>query len=147
VNQFGLVFHHFGLAVADPEMAFRCLDGMGYRAGVAVFDPLQNVNVAMRHHAQMPDVEVIWPGDGPSPIDRLIKGSGSMIYHLCYSTRDAAASLSEMEKAGLDILTASEATPAVLFQGLPVSFHMVMQFGLIELIHGFPNDGEPVSTS
>ena len=62
MNQFGLVFHHFGLAVSDPAIAFRCLAGMGYRAGAALFDPLQNVNVAMRHHAEMPDVEVVWPG-------------------------------------------------------------------------------------
>ena len=52
-----------------PDAAFRFLAGLGYTEGAQAFDPLQKVNLAMRHHAAMPDVEVIWPGDGPSPID------------------------------------------------------------------------------
>ena len=72
MERFGLRFHHLGLAVPGPDQAFLFLAALGYRVGDQTFDPLQNVNLAMRYHSDMPDVEVIWPGDGPSPIDQMI---------------------------------------------------------------------------
>jgi len=137
LNDFALRFHHLGLVVADPEAASRFLGGMGYALGRRVFDPLQNVNLMMLTHPTMPDVEAIWPGDGPSPVDRLIR-HGHMIYHLCYTTTDAAASLAAIERAGLAVLEVTPPKPAVLFGGIPVSFHVIDRFGLIELIHGDP---------
>jgi catechol 2,3-dioxygenase-like lactoylglutathione lyase family enzyme len=134
---YGLRFHHLGLAVPSPDQAFRFLQALGYRAGAQAFDPLQNVNLAMRHHAAMPDVEVIWPGHGPSPIDQMIK-RGNMIYHLCFETDDAEAAVMAMEADGLRVLSLGEPKPARLFGGVPVSFHRVDQVGLIELIHGIP---------
>jgi hypothetical protein len=133
----GIAFHHFGLAVAAPEEAFLYLASLGYTEGNSVFDPLQKVNLAMRHHSFMPDVEVIWPGEGPSPIDNLVKRTGSMIYHLCYSCPDPAAALSALERAGLETIVVSPPTPAILFGGREVSFHHISGFGLIEML--YPN--------
>ena len=140
VRNFGLSFHHFGLAVRTPELAFRFLAALGYTGGAPVFDPLQNVNLVMRCHQLMPDVEVIWPSDGPSPIAQIIR-RGPMIYHLCYVTDDAEASLAAMADAGLDVLTLGPAKAAVLFGGQSVSFHSIDGVGLIELIHGEPING------
>lgn len=137
MQRFGLRFHHLGLAVPAPGQAFRFLGALGYTAGAQTFDPLQNVNLAMRHHEAMPDVEVIWPGDGPSPIDQMIK-RGNMIYHLCYVTDDAEASIAEMEADGLGVYSLGTPKPARLFGGVPVSFHRIDQIGLIEFIHGEP---------
>jgi hypothetical protein len=138
MQDFGMSFHHFGLAVKRPDDAFRYLAALGYTEGAEEYDPLQRVNVAMRHHVRMPDVEVIWPREKPSPIDAIIKGRESLIYHLCYTAQDAPAVLQNLEQAGLQTHTVAEAKPAVLFGGLPVSFHMVSGIGLIELIHGQP---------
>lgn len=138
MQDFGLTFHHFGLAVRTPEDAFLYLSALGYTEGAVEYDPLQRVNVAMRHHERMPDVEVIWPREKPSPIDSIIKGRESLIYHLCYVAEDAAAVLANLERAGLQVHTVAEAKPAILFGDLPVSFHMVGGIGLIELIHGRP---------
>jgi Glyoxalase/Bleomycin resistance protein/Dioxygenase superfamily len=137
---FGLRFHHLGLAVPAPHTSMVFLEALGYAPGAAAFDPLQNVHLAMRHHPTMPDVEVIWPGEGPSPIDHLIR-RGHMIYHICYVTEDAAASLDAMAAAGLEVVPVGPAKPAALFGGVPVSFHSVDQLGLIELIHGEPRPG------
>jgi hypothetical protein len=134
---YGLRFHHLGLAVAGPEQAFVFLEALGYRPGAQTFDPLQNVNLAMRHHQAMPDVEVIWPGEGPSPIDQMVR-RGNMIYHMCFETDDAAASIAAMEAAGLRVFSLGAPKPARLFGGVPVSFHRVDQVGLIEFIHGAP---------
>ena len=129
-----LAFHHFGLAVAAPEEAFATLAALGYRAGRQVFDPHQRVNLAMRHHPAMPDVEVIWPGPQPSPIDRMVKRMGPLVYHLCYTCPDPAAAIAGLEAAGLDTVLVSPPSPAPLFEGREVSFHTVSGFGLIELL-------------
>lgn len=140
MKQFGLQFHHLGLAVRSPRAAFAYLAGLGYREGAQTFDPLQSVNLAMRHHDAMPDVEVIWPGDGPSPVDRLVKRGEGRIYHLCYIANDPEGSLAALVAAGLEVLPVCEPLPAALFGGHPVSFLYVGDVGLIELIHPFEGD-------
>ena len=97
MNRYGLEFHHFGLAVKSPEPAFRYLGDLGYRAGGTCYDSLQKVNLAMRHHDRMPDVEVIWPGAEPSPIDSILKHNDTLIYHLCYTSEDVGRSLAALE--------------------------------------------------
>jgi hypothetical protein len=113
---------------------------LGYRAGAQVYDPLQSVNLAMRHHPTMPAVEVIWPGDAPSPVDSLIKGDKSLVYHLCFATRDARRALDELAAAGHQVIEIAPPKPAVLFDGIAVSFHNVLGFGVIEILHGRPRD-------
>jgi hypothetical protein len=136
MKEFGLTFDHFGLAVREPEAAFRYLAGLGYREGATCYDPHQCVNLAMRHHEQMPDVEVIWPGEVPSPIDKILKRTDSMVYHLCYRSSDPAASIADIEASGIDVLPITEPAGAPLFDGLEVSFYSVSGFGVIEIIHG-----------
>lgn len=133
-----LRFHHFGMAVSKPDKAFRYLEALGYAEGRQVYDPLQAVNLAMRHHPVMPDVEVIWPGNVPSPIDNIIKGGKSLIYHLCYESDDVEAALSHLRNAGLDVIEIAPPKPAVLFGGLHVSFYNILRVGMIEIIHGKP---------
>ena len=135
-----LQFHHFGLAVRRPHKAFAFLASLGYRDGKQVFDPLQSVNLAMRHHPAMPDVEVIWPADAISPIDNLIKGGKSLVYHLCFAAPDPERALASLQAAGHQLVELAPPKAAILFGGLPVSFHNVLGFGMIEIIHGLPEE-------
>lgn len=134
MNSFGLEFHHLGLAVKTPGRALAMLAALGYRKGRDAYDPLQRVNLAMFHHAEMPDVEVIWPGEGPSPIDNIVRKSDGRVYHLCYAAADPERTIKAMEAEGLEIVQVAAPEPAVLFDGRPVSFYSVVGFGLIELI-------------
>jgi catechol 2,3-dioxygenase-like lactoylglutathione lyase family enzyme len=133
-----LRFHHLGLAVRRPQKAFAFLAALGYHDGKQVYDPLQSVNLAMRHHPAMPDVEVIWPAESPSPIDNLVTGGRSLVYHVCFATQDAERALAELKAAGHQIVEVVPPKPAILFEGLAVSFHNVLGFGMVELIHGLP---------
>jgi hypothetical protein len=127
-------FHQIGFAVPAPQDAFQFLGGLGFSV---TFDPLQNVNVALRHHPATPDVKVLWPADGRTPIDQLVR-HGHMAGHLCYISNDPPASLDAMMASGLDVLEGSAPMPARLFGGVPVSFNTVDHLGPIELIHGEP---------
>jgi Glyoxalase/Bleomycin resistance protein/Dioxygenase superfamily len=142
MNRYGLAFHHLGLAVKSPDAAFRYLGDLGYRAGSSCYDPLQRVNLAMRHHDRMPDVEVIWPGMEPSPIDSMLKRSDALIYHICYSSENVERSLAALEQAGMEVLPLGLSQPAALFDGLEVSFHRIAGVGVIEIIAGDPARGE-----
>lgn len=133
-NAFGLTFHHFGLAVRQPEKAVRFLDGLGYGCSDVVEDPLQNVNLIMCHSSTMPDVEVIFPRDTPGPLDNYLSKASELIYHTCYTSPDVAQSVQSMKAAGFRIMCVSEPKPAPLFDGKSVSFYMVVGFGLIEII-------------
>jgi hypothetical protein len=137
-NRFGLRFHHFGLAVPAPEEAFRFLTALGYTMGSVFFDPLQLVNLAMCTHPEMPDVEVVWPSGLSSPIDRLLRRGGPMVYHLCYVAMSPARAVGAIEEAGFNIAAIGEPKPAVLFGGQLVSFYNVDNIGLMEIIHGEP---------
>lgn len=135
-NVFGLAFHHLGLAVRRPRDAIQFLGGLGYRIGEPVFDPAQNVNLIMcSHDGVMPDVEIIFPATGKSPVDVLVAGRPEgIVYHLCYTTADLAATLAALDEAGLRAICKSPPTPATLFGGCRVSFYDIVGMGLCEIV-------------
>ena len=136
LRNFGLSFHHYGLAVVDPNAARTFLSGMGYSLGNKVFDPLQQVDLIMCRHESMPAVELIFPAaTGPSPIKSILRRRPEgIVYHLCYATRSLQESLHLIEAEGLRVLEVSPPKPAILFDGAPVSFYVIWGLGLIEVI-------------
>ena len=134
MNGYGLVFHHLGLAVKDPETATTFLRDLGYRIGDAVYDPQQNVNLSLCTADDFPDVEIIWPGDGKGPLDGMLSKRDGLIYHQCYATDDLDTAIAAMEAAGHRVFTLAPPRPAILFDGLKVSFYEVVDFGTIEII-------------
>lgn len=135
-NEYGLSFHHFGLGVADPASAQRFLSVMGYTLEPLVYDPLQNVRLGMAYHPTMPAIEIICPGNGPGPLDKVLATHPEgLVYHLCYVTDDLDATLDALEaEEAFRVHCISDPKPAVLFDMRPVSFYMVTGFGLIEIV-------------
>lgn len=135
-NKWGLIFHHLGLAVKTPEAAERFLSGLGYRIGPMISDSLQNVRARMCEHDQMPDVEIIWPGAGEGPLDTLLlTHKEGLVYHLCYTSPNFKKTMNALENdEELHLFCVSPPTEAVLFDGKRVSFYLVNQLGLIEIL-------------
>lgn len=131
---FGLGFHHFGLALQNDTEAITLLHGLGYKIGDKVFDPEQNVHLRYCSDAKKPAVELILPGNGEGPLTPILKRYNEIIYHICYETDKPARSLKAMQVAGLRVINLSPPKPALLFDGRKVSFYKVMGFGLIELL-------------
>jgi hypothetical protein len=137
MNEFGLTFHHLGLAVRKPDDARRMLRGLGYRLDETVFDAEQNVNAIMCTHDTMPAVEIIYPGVGKGPVDGLVaRHANGIVYHLCYATANLGDTLARISKTKLRLLCVSPPKPAVLFGGRPVSFYAASGMGLLEIIEG-----------
>ena len=130
-----LKFHHFGLAVRKPETARMFLCAQGYQIGETVFDPGQNVHLALCTHENEPSVEIIWPGETGGPVNGLVqRHPAGIIYHLCYTTTALAAALADLEGAGLSVICISPPKPAPLFGGDPVSFYNIVGVGLVEIL-------------
>jgi len=130
-----LEFHHLGLAVKHSRRATALLAALGYQIGDAVFDPTQNVHLALCTHECQPAVEVIWPSGDPGPIDVLTeRHSSGVIYHICYQTNDLTAALAKLQEAGLRVICLSPPSPAPLFNGKRVSFYNVAGMGLVEIL-------------
>ncbi len=136
MNPLGLTFHHLGLAVRRPIDATRFLDGLGYKIGELIFDPEQNANLIMcRHQGSMPDVEIIYPATGKSPVDSYLNlRPDGVVYHVCYVTRDLSASLQWLEQNSMRVVCLVPPTPAVLFGGYRVSFYNIVGMGVCEII-------------
>jgi hypothetical protein len=136
-NNFGLHFHHLGIAVRKPETAKEFLAALGYRFGESIFDPLQNVNLMMCTNESMPSVEIISPALGKGPVDTLLaRHTNGLVYHLCFTVDKLGDCLSRMTAAGIQPFEISPPKPAVLFGGEKVSFYIVPGMGVIEIIEG-----------
>jgi len=131
----GLRFHHFGLAVADPSRAVVFLQRMGYRCGEAIIDPLQNVVLHWCEMEAAPSVEVVSPTETKGPLTSVLAEHPTSFYHLCYEADSLKTDPIELLRAtGARLVTVMPPTPAVLFAGRLVSFHLVQGFGLVELL-------------
>jgi methylmalonyl-CoA/ethylmalonyl-CoA epimerase len=134
-----LKFHHFGLAVRRPEQAMTFARNLGYTIGEPVFDPEQNVHLAMCEHKTEPALELIWPGNLKGPIDALVQRHASgIIYHACYVTENLAGALGAFEANGVTPICVSPPKPAVLFKGKRVSFYNIPGVGLVEILEDSP---------
>lgn len=131
---FALTFHHFGLAVRSIDSARKVLEGMGYRCGEDVYDPLQEVRLVWCEHASMPAVEIVAPTGKPGPLDSIVVASEAAVYHLCYSAESIDASVAAIRDAGIRIIPVVPPKPAVLFGGKHVGFYQVRGLGLIEIV-------------
>jgi len=138
--EFGLTFHHLGLAVRKPEQALAFVRGMGYSIQPSIFDPLQNVNLILCTHIEAPAIEIIYRGEGDGPIDPLLaRHANGIIYHCCYVSRNVERTLNALTEAGLRAVCISPSKPAILFGGTKVSFYQIAGMGLIEIIEESAN--------
>lgn len=134
LSDFGLTFHHFGLAAKNSAAARKVLDGMGYRCGDEIHDPLQEVMLVWCTHATMPAVEIVAPSDKAGPLDNILQSDSASFYHLCYAAADIEATVDAIKAAGIRIIQRVAPKPAVLFDGKRVGFYQVKGFGLIEIV-------------
>jgi methylmalonyl-CoA/ethylmalonyl-CoA epimerase len=130
----GLTFHHLGLAVRDDTAARGFLRAIGYKESEKIFDPMQCVYLRFCTHEYQPAVEIVQPGESPSPIDRILEKNGEIIYHVCFETENIFATLASIENNGFRCIPISPRKPAVLFGGRYVSFYRILGYGVIELL-------------
>ncbi len=131
---YGLAFHHFGLAVSNIDRARHFLQGLGYKPGEHVHDPLQNINLLWCEHPTMPPVELVSSSGSLGPLDNYLSNMSELMYHLCFEAEDIEASVSAIRNDKVRVLRVASPKPAVLFGGKEVGFYLIKGFGLVELL-------------
>ena len=133
-DNYGLKFHHFGMAVRSTDATTKVLQGLGYRCGEEIYDPLQEVNLIWCEHDSMPAVELVSPTESPGPVDKILEHSSESVYHMCFAAQSIADSIAAMKHDGVRVIPIVAAKPAVLFGHRPVSFYQLKGLGLIEIV-------------
>jgi len=124
-------FHHVGVACRDPDREEKTFEALGYRLESAeFFDPIQGIHgrfligggprlELLRNHAE-PGVLTPW------------LQKGIRFYHLAYETSDLERQAASLAAGGAKQVVAP--VPAVAFGGRLISFHMLPNLTLVELI-------------
>lgn len=134
MNKYNLDFHHIGLAVSSPDKALEFLRGLGYTSEEIILDEIQNVQLVLCSHPEMPNIEIIFRTKTRGPVDFILKDKSELMYHICYETESLEKTLKAFKKDGLSIRTLSKPKPAKLFQNHNISFYHVSGIGVIELL-------------
>jgi len=134
MNEFGLSFHHLGLAVQKKEQAVKFLSGTGYQVAQPIYDTNQEVNLIMCTSPTQPDVEIVFPSEKEGPLDNILKSQDSLIYHTCYESTDIDASVRKIKACGLRVVLVSDKKEAILFNNKLVAFYYIKGMGLIEIL-------------
>lgn len=134
LQNYGLTFHHFGLAVRDVPAALRVLRGLGYECAEEIHDPLQEVRLLWCEHVSMPAIELVAPTEKPGPIDNILEHGSESIYHICYQSKNIEDCVAAIKSDGVRVLPVASPKPAVLFGGRLVGFYQLKGFGLIEIV-------------
>jgi len=134
---YGLKFHHLGLAVKSPDKALLFLKGLGYIPGDIILDELQKVNLIFCSHPSMPNIEIIFSTNLLGPLNVILKNTTEMLYHICYETQSVERTLEYIKNDRIKIKKISPPKPAILFLNQNVSFYYISGFGIIEILENY----------
>lgn len=128
----GLRFHHVGVVSPDLDKDTAALAVLGYRPdGPDFVDPVQGVRGRFLGGVE-PRLELLAPLAADGVLAPWLKSSAKL-YHLAYATSDEAAALETLRAARGRVLVPP--VPAVAFAGRTISFTMLPNMLLIELIN------------
>jgi methylmalonyl-CoA/ethylmalonyl-CoA epimerase len=80
----------------------------------------------------MPNIELIEPGSAKSPITKVLKKSGVVPYHICYSVKNIKLAISSLKTKQFILL--STPVEAVAINNKNICFLYNKNVGLIELV-------------
>jgi methylmalonyl-CoA/ethylmalonyl-CoA epimerase len=126
-----LEFHHIGYACEGISDQLRHFQGLGYQIEIPIFeDPLQMVRGCFMTLGPN-RIELLQPTAPNAPLWPYLK-KGIQMYHLAYLSPAFDRSLEELIGGGA--MQVAKSQPAVAFQGRKISFLMLRNRLLVEII-------------
>jgi methylmalonyl-CoA/ethylmalonyl-CoA epimerase len=117
-----LKFHHIGIAVRNIAQTKKFYGLLGYVFSKTTYDSLQNVYLAVGTLKNAPMIELIAKGKGACPIDKYLKRSDHVMYHVCYETHNLTQALRSVAKTA-HLVRIGNAKRAIVFGKKEVSFY------------------------
>ena len=114
MNNFGLKFHHLGMATNDFKLSMNLLKKAGYKIDKVRLNKNYNVKNAICSSKNQPNIEIVSKVKGKSPIDNILKKSNSSIYHICYMTKNLKKTLAKLKKSKVQVIKITDLTYLLL---------------------------------
>ena len=134
MKNFGLKFHHLGLATDNPKLTLRILKNIGYKPIKTRSNKNYNVKNIICSSKSHPTIEIVAKMGGKSPIDNIVKKNKNLVYHICYSSKNLKKTLNMMKKKKLSIVKISNSYLSP-FEGVDASFFFLKGIGVIEIMN------------
>ena len=134
MKNFGLKFHHLGLATDNPKLTLKILQNIGYKATKTRSNKNYNVKNIICTSKSHPTIEIVAKMGGKSPIDDIVKKNKNLVYHICYSAKNLKKTLNIMKKKNLSIVKISNSYLSP-FEGVDASFFFLKGVGVIEIMN------------
>lgn len=129
-------FHHIGVACRDLDSETKRFSVLGYQPEGADFtDPIQGVSGRFLIGGG-PRLELLIPLSTEGCLAPWLK-TGAKLYHLAYLTPDFSNEISRLRTQGAK--TVVQPVPAVAFGGSQITFLMLPNMMLVELIADHPS--------
>jgi methylmalonyl-CoA/ethylmalonyl-CoA epimerase len=126
-----IVFHHLGLACRDLDVEQRAWTPLGYRRESPDFeDPRQQIRGRFLV-GPGPRLELLVGTPGSTVLDPWL-GRGIKIYHQAFEVPDIRGAIASLLAARARVVV--EPVPAVAFDGREISFLLLPNGSLIEVI-------------
>jgi methylmalonyl-CoA/ethylmalonyl-CoA epimerase len=126
-----LVFHHVGIACRDLDAEEEAFSVLGYvREGAEFYDPIQGVYGRFLVGGG-PRLEILRNREEPGVLSNWLK-KGIRFYHLAYETELFDECSAAFAADGAKCVVAP--VPAVAFGGRTISFYLMRNLTLVELI-------------
>jgi methylmalonyl-CoA/ethylmalonyl-CoA epimerase len=127
-----LTFHHIGIACRNLDAEEQAFSILGYvREGSEFYDPIQGVHGRFLVGGG-PRLEILRNHDEPGVLSDWLK-KGIRFYHLAYETDRFDECFAAFAAAGAKCVVPP--VPAVAFGGRNISFHLMRNLTLVELIN------------
>jgi methylmalonyl-CoA/ethylmalonyl-CoA epimerase len=126
-----LTFHHIGLACASITEEGAHFSKLGFTQEGALFeDPLQKIKGCFMVLGPF-RIELLEPLSGDSPLQTYLR-RGVKMYHQAFLCADLSTQIDSMTRKGAQVVVPP--VPAVAFGGRKISFLMLPNLLLVELI-------------
>lgn len=125
-------FHHIAIATKDITDSCKKYGELGFVATEVVYDSIQKVNICFLEKQDHPLIELVEPGDENSPVNSVLKKSGTSIYHLCYEVNDIDETIAVLRTQRFLLL--GKPISAIAINERKICFLYNKNVGLIELV-------------
>ncbi len=129
-----LKLHHYGFATKSINKSLEEFCELGYKStSELVRDNIQGVDLLFIKNDNDHLIELVAPIEGiEGPVSRILKKSGSTLYHICYEVDDLGLTIRSLIEKKFILLM--NPTPAIAFNNREICFLYNAHLGLIELL-------------
>jgi methylmalonyl-CoA/ethylmalonyl-CoA epimerase len=125
-------FHHIGIATQNIEATSEAYQLLGYLPTLRIKDPIQKVDLLFLEKDNAPVLELVAPTEETSPVNNILKKSGTTPYHTCYEVDVIEDCIAVLKKNKFIVVV--KPVEAIAFEGRKVCFLFHKNSGLIELL-------------